>query len=75
MSQMKWPTNVMNVGQVNDKGAPLDTVVNMRLSRVCGLVARQRVSLTLQGFDDLTENEKMNYLKTLFKHTFNIQKS
>jgi hypothetical protein len=46
--------------------------VNMRLSMVCGLAAQQRVSLTLQGFDELTENEKMNSSKTLFKHTFNI---
>jgi hypothetical protein len=48
----------MNVGQVNDEGVPLDTEVNTRLSRVYGLVARQRVSLTLQGFNELTENEK-----------------
>jgi hypothetical protein len=34
----------MNVGQVNDEGVPLDTVVN---TRVCGLAVRQRVSLTL----------------------------
>jgi hypothetical protein len=27
-------------------------------SRVCGLAARQRVLLTLQGFNELTENEK-----------------
>jgi hypothetical protein len=32
--------------------------VNMKLSRVCGLAARQRVSLTLQGFDELTKNVK-----------------
>jgi hypothetical protein len=32
--------------------------MNTRLSRVCGLATRQRVSLTLQEFDDLTENEK-----------------
>jgi hypothetical protein len=25
---MKWPTDVMNVGQVNDEGVPLDMVVN-----------------------------------------------
>jgi hypothetical protein len=31
--------------------------VNTRLSRFCGLAAQQRVSLILQGFDDLTENE------------------
>jgi hypothetical protein len=40
---------------------PLPEVVlsqNMRLSRVCGLAARQRVSLTLQGFYELTKNEK-----------------
>jgi hypothetical protein len=48
----------MNVGQVNDEGVPLDTKVNTRLSRVCGLVTRQRVSLTLQGFNELTKNEK-----------------
>jgi hypothetical protein len=47
----------MSVGEVNDEGLPLDTRVNMRLSRVCGLVVWQRVSLSLQGFDELTENE------------------
>jgi predicted KAP-like P-loop ATPase len=48
----------MSVGEVNDESLPLVTRVNMRLSKVCGLAARQRVSLTLQGFDELTENEK-----------------
>jgi hypothetical protein len=48
----------MSVGEINDEGLPLDMRVNMRLPRVCGLVARQRVSLTLYGFDELTENEK-----------------
>jgi hypothetical protein len=55
---MTCSMDVMSVGEVNDDGVPLDTTVNMRLSRVCGLVARQRVSLILQGFDDLSENEK-----------------
>jgi hypothetical protein len=53
----------MSVGEVNDQGLPLDTRVNTRLSRVCGLAARQRVSLTLQGFDELTENEKDELFK------------
>jgi hypothetical protein len=48
----------MSAGKVNDEGLPLDMRVNMRLSRVCGLAAQQRVSLTLPGFDELTENEK-----------------
>jgi hypothetical protein len=48
----------MSIGEVNDESLPLDMRVNMRLSRVCSLVARQRVSLTLQGFDELIENEK-----------------
>jgi hypothetical protein len=30
----------------------------MRLSRVCGLIARQRVPLTLKKFEDLIEDEK-----------------
>jgi hypothetical protein len=48
----------MSVGKVNEEGLPLDTRVNTRLSRVCGLAVWQRVSLTLQEFDELTENEK-----------------
>jgi hypothetical protein len=55
---MKWPTDVMNVGLVNDEGVPLDMAVNTRLCRVYGLAVWQRVSLTLHGFNDLTENEK-----------------
>jgi hypothetical protein len=55
---MTWSTDVMSVGEVNDEGVPLDMIVNTRLSRVCGLAAQQRVSLILQGFDGLTENEK-----------------
>jgi hypothetical protein len=53
----------MSVGEVNDEGLPLDTRVNMRLSRVCSLAAQQRVSLTLQRFDELTENEKDELFK------------
>jgi hypothetical protein len=41
----------------------LDTIVNTRLARVCGLAAWQRVLLTLQGFDELTENEKDELFK------------
>jgi hypothetical protein len=36
----------------------LDKEINTRLSRVCGLAAQQRVSLTLDRFDDLIENDK-----------------
>jgi hypothetical protein len=60
---MSWPTDLMSVGEVNDEGLPLDTRVNTRLSRVCGLTARQRVLLTLQGFYELTENEKDELFK------------
>jgi hypothetical protein len=61
----------MSVGEVNDEGLPLDMRVNMKLSRVCGLAARQRVSLTLYEFDELTKNEK----DKLFKNSIqaNIQ--
>jgi hypothetical protein len=41
----------------------LDTEVNTRLYRVCGLAAQQRVSLTQQGFDELTKNEKDELFK------------
>jgi hypothetical protein len=55
--------DVMSVCEVNDEGVLLDTTINMRLSRVCGLAARQRVSLTMQGFDELMENEKDELFK------------
>jgi Fe2+ transport system protein B len=58
-----WPTYLMSVGEVNDEGIPLDTTVNTRLSRICGLPTRQRVSLTMQGFDELTKHEKDELLK------------
>jgi hypothetical protein len=55
---MTWLTDIISVGEINDEGVPLDATVNTRLSRVCSLAVRQRVSLILQGFDDLIENEK-----------------
>jgi hypothetical protein len=60
---MMWPTYVMSVGEVNDEGVPLDTIVNMRLYRVSGLTTRQRVLLILQGFNDLNENDKVELFK------------
>jgi hypothetical protein len=61
--QTSWPTDVMRVGEVNDEGLPLDTRVNTRLYKVYGLATRQRVSLTQQGFDELTENENDELFK------------
>jgi hypothetical protein len=60
---MSWPTDVISVGEVNDEGLPLNTRVNTRLFRVCGLAAQERVSLTLQGFDELIKNEKDELFK------------
>ena len=53
-----WPTDAMNTGEVNEDVQPLDQLTLMRLSRVFGLAARQRVPLTLEKFEDLTEDEK-----------------
>jgi hypothetical protein len=48
----------MNASKVNEDGQPLDQHTLMRLSRVCGLAARQRVPLTPKKFEDLIEDEK-----------------
>jgi hypothetical protein len=74
---MTWPTDVMSVGEVNDEGVPLDMTVNTRLSRVCGLDVRQRVSITLQGFNDLTKNEKdgKKVATKIISHTWRSYKS
>jgi hypothetical protein len=58
MSQTRWPIDVMNAGEVNEDKQLLDQCTLMRLSKVCGLAARQRVPLTLEKFEDLTEDEK-----------------
>jgi hypothetical protein len=36
----------------------VDKEIGTRLSSICGLATRQRVSLTQERFDDLIENEK-----------------
>jgi hypothetical protein len=69
-----WPTYVMHVGKVNDEGVSLDTTVNTRLSRVCGLATRQRVSLTMQGCDKLTENKKDELFKKFYSSIRSISK-
>jgi hypothetical protein len=61
-----WSTDVMNAGEVNEDGQPLDQCTLTRLSRVCGLTARQRVPLTLEKFEDLIEDEKKRALHELY---------
>jgi hypothetical protein len=65
----------MNASEVNEDGQPLDQRTLMRLSRVCALAAWQRVPLTLEKFEDLTDDEKMSSSRTLFNDTLYIQKS
>jgi hypothetical protein len=65
-SQTTWPTYVMNAGEVNEDGKSLDQRMLTRLSRVCGLAARQRVPLTLEKFEDLIEDEKKWALHELY---------
>jgi hypothetical protein len=69
-----WPTDVMNAGEVNEDRQPLDQRTLMRLSRVCGLAVRQRVPLTLEKFEDLTEDEKKSSSRTLFNDTLYVEK-
>jgi hypothetical protein len=57
-SQTKWSTNIKSVDEINDEGLPMDMATSTRLSRVCGLAAWQRVPLTLDTFDDLSDNDK-----------------
>jgi hypothetical protein len=53
-----WLTDVMNASEANEDRQHLDQRTLMRLSRVSGLAARQRVPLTLEKFEDLIEDEK-----------------
>jgi hypothetical protein len=50
--------DLQGADKVNNKSLPLDNKISMRLSRVCGLAAWQRVLLTLERLDDLTEYKK-----------------
>jgi hypothetical protein len=67
-----WPTDIMSVDEVNDEGVPLDMTVNMRLSKVYGLAAQQRVSVILQGFNDLTKNKKGQTFQKLYSSICSI---
>ncbi|PVH64317.1 hypothetical protein PAHAL_2G236100 [Panicum hallii] len=66
-SQTTWPSDVKSCGRLNSEAAPEDPSILVRLARVCGLTARQRVPLTLEHFDDLSWDDK----KRIFKN--NIQ--
>jgi hypothetical protein len=57
-SHTTWPIDVVNGGEVNEDRHLLDQRTLMRLSRVCGLTAWERVLLTLEKFEDLTDDEK-----------------
>jgi hypothetical protein len=59
-SQTTWPSDVKSCGRVNSEAAPEDPSIKVRLGRVCGLAARQRVPLTLEHFDDLSWDDKKN---------------
>jgi hypothetical protein len=59
-SQTTWPSDVKSCGRVNSEAASEDPSVKVRLGRVCGLAARQRVPLTLERFDDLSWDDKKN---------------
>jgi hypothetical protein len=57
-SHTTWLTDVMNAGEVNEDGQPLDQHTLTKLSRVRGLAAQQRLLLTLEKFKDMIEDEK-----------------
>jgi len=54
----KWPLDKMTVTEIDDVGMPQDWKQKLRLRRLAGLIARQRLSLVMPSFSCLSLRQK-----------------
>ncbi|CAN6362508.1 unnamed protein product [Urochloa humidicola] len=54
----KWPVDKMMVTEIDEGGMPKDRKQKLRLRRLCGLIARQRLSLVMPRFNCLDRKQK-----------------
>ncbi|XP_021308219.1 uncharacterized protein LOC110432337 isoform X3 [Sorghum bicolor] len=54
----KWPTDKVVVTEISPDGMPTDVRAQRRLRLLAGLIARQKLSLVMPSFKDLTDENK-----------------
>ena len=54
----QWPTDKIVVREITENGMPTELRAERRMKRLAGLIARQRLPLTLLSFDALTETQR-----------------
>ena len=54
-----WPDDKLTVTGLTPTGFPIEKRAQIRMRRLVGLIARQRISLLMPSFNTLTEQDKM----------------
>ena len=54
----KWPEDKIVVTELTPAGMPKEKRVQIRMRRLAGLIARQRISLVMPSFNDLSGDDK-----------------
>jgi hypothetical protein len=56
----KWPTNKIVVTEISPDGMPTEVRARQRLRLLAGLIAREKLSLVMPSFKNLTDVDKWN---------------
>ena len=54
----QWPEDTIVVTELTLDGMPTEKNAQIRMRKLAGLIARQRISLILLSFNDLSEEDK-----------------
>jgi len=54
----QWPGDTIDVTELTPDGMPIERKAHLRMRKLAGLIARQRISLVLPSFSDLSEEDK-----------------
>ena len=58
MTVTQWPEDTVVVTELTLAGMPTEKKAQIRMRKLAGLIARQRISLILPSFNDLSEEDK-----------------
>ena len=62
-TETKWPEDKIVVTELTEVGMPKEAAAKARMTRLAGLIARQRIRLYLPKFSDLTNDDKSRLFK------------
>jgi hypothetical protein len=64
----RWPDDKITVTELTPARIPTEKRARLRMRRLIGLIARQRISLVLPSFNTLTEEDKMTLFEDCVQH-------